>query len=271
MIRGDDSSLASRESDAIESTEVRISFCGRRASLGAKPVWHLVVYKAHPTTPASLQWTRPFYNPVARSVVAGTHRELPFSAYQFERDFLTFAAGLYSLWLHPLLIPSYAALASILVLILQIIFSFSPIKALRARISTSTEGTSTSDEHSASSTRTGLLSAVKDHVERSGGSVIFIFHLSRLVLVLSLLVLSIFCFLQEEALHSADSGLSPLNKHWGKWRKKPKHRNGGGGGGSFSKREWLDLAACLNYVCLLATLNVACLIDQLFLKLKRWE
>jgi hypothetical protein len=170
-------------------------------------------------------------------------------------------SGFYSLWIHPLLIPPYAALASILVLILQIIVSSGPIKALRARISTSTEDASTAGEYSASSTRTGLLSAVKDHVEKSGGSIIFVFHLSRLVLVLSLLVLSIFCFLQDEGLHSVNSGLGPLNKHWGKWRN-PKHRNGGGGG-SFSKREWLDLAACLTYVCLLATLSVPS--HQLFL------
>jgi hypothetical protein len=97
-------------------------------------------------------------------------------------------------------------------------------------------------------------------VERSGGSTIFVFHLSRLVLVLSLLVLSIFCFLQEEVLHSADSGLGPLNKHWGR-RRTPKHRKGGGGS-SFSKREWLDLAACLNYVCLLVTLSVPSLINS---------
>lgn len=150
-----------------------------------------------------------------------------------------------SFWIHPLLIPSYAALASILVLILQIIFS-----ALRARA----EDTSTAGEYNASSTRTGLLSAVKDHVEKSGGSIIFVFHLSRLVLVLSLLVLSIFCFLQEEALHSADSGLGTLNKHWGKWRNR-KHRNRS----SFSQREWLDLAACLNYLfaSFLALVSVA--------------
>lgn len=178
------------------------------------------------------------------------------------KRFLTFAAGFDSSWIHPLLIPSYAALASILVLILQLIFSFGPIKAFRARISTSTEDASSAGENSASSTRTGLLSAVKDHVEKSGGSTIFVFHLMRLVLVLSLLVLSIFCFLQEDVLHSADSGLGPLNKHWGKWRNR-KHRNGGGGGGSFSKREWLDLAACLNYVCLLlATLSVPSLINS---------
>ncbi len=158
-------------------------------------------------------------------------------------------SGFYSLWTHPLLIPSYAVLASVLVLILQIIFQSGPIKALRARVSASTEDTDTVGEYSANSHQTGLVSAVKDHVKRSGGLIIFGFHLLRLVLVLSLLVLSIFCFLREEGLHAADSGLDPLNKHWGKWRKR-KHR-GGGGSNSFSEREWLDLAACLNYVRLL--------------------
>src|SRR6266851_4681986 len=43
---------------------------------------------------------------------------------------------------------------------------------------------------------TALVSAVKDHVERSGGSTIFLFQLARLVL--TLLGLPIFCFLREE-------------------------------------------------------------------------
>lgn len=180
--------------------------------------------------------------------VAGTHRGLPLIYFAlFRKSFFNDCSGLYSLWIHPLLIPSYAVLASILVLIIQIILSSGPIKALRAPISNS-EDASTAGEYSTSSTRTGLVSAVKEHVKRSGGSIIFVFHLSRLVLVLSLLVLSIFCFLQEEGLHSASSDLGSLNKHWGKWRRR-KHRNGGGGD-SLSKREWLDLAACLNYVCL---------------------
>ena len=184
---------------------------------------------------------------MARSFVAATHRELYLAPFNL-KVISNVRAGFYSLWVHPLLIPPYAALASILVLILHIIFSSGPIRALRPRISTTAEDTSTAGEYNARSTRTGLVSAVKDHVERSGGSVIFGFHLSRLVLVLSLLVLSILCFLQEEGQHAADSGLGPLGKHWGKWRKR-KHRNGGDGG-SLSKREWLDLAACLNYVCL---------------------
>jgi hypothetical protein len=181
-----------------------------------------------------------------RSFAVRTHRKLPMSAYQNE-TVCSFCAGFYSLWTHPLLVPSYAVLASIVILLLQTIFS-GPIRALRARISATAEDACTAGESSASSTRTGLVSAVKDHVERSGGSIIFVFQLSRLVLVLSLLVLSIFSFLQEEGLHSADSGLNPLNKHWGK-RRRRKHRNGGGGGGLFTEREWLDLAACLSYVC----------------------
>ena len=153
------------------------------------------------------------------------------------------------MWTHPLLIPSYAVLASIAILLLQAIFLSGPVKALRTRFSTTTdsEDTDSTSEPTTSITQTGLVSAVKDHVERSGGSVIFVFQLLRFAVILSLLVVSIFCFLREEGQHSANSGLNTLNKHWGKWGKR-KHRHGGGGG-SFSKREWLDLAACLNYVC----------------------
>jgi hypothetical protein len=149
-------------------------------------------------------------------------------------------------WTHPLLIPSYAALASIVIILLQTIYSSGPVKAFRARFSATTEDTDATGESSTSSDQTGLVSAVKDHVERSGGSIIFIFQLLRFVLVLSLLVLSIFCFLKEEGSHSADSGLSLLGKHWGKWRKR---KNRHGDGFALSKREWLDLAACLTYVC----------------------
>ena len=171
------------------------------------------------------------------------------SAYQIEKCYFEISdlcAGFYSSWTHPLLIPSYAVLASIAILLLQTIFLYGPIKALRARFSVTTEDACTTGESSASSTRTGLRSAVRDHVERSGGLIIFAFQLSRLVLVLSLLVLSIFSFLQDEGSHSADSRLNALNKHWGK-RRKHKHRKSGGD--SFSEREWLDLAACLTYVC----------------------
>ena len=152
------------------------------------------------------------------------------------------------MWTHPLLIPSYAALASIVIILLQTVYSSRPVRAFRARFSATTEDTDATGESSTSSDQTGLVSAVKDHVERSGGSIIFIFQLLRFVFVLSLLVLSIFCFLQEEGSHSADSGLSLLGKHWGKWRKR---KNRHGDGFSLSKREWLDLAACLTYVCLL--------------------
>jgi hypothetical protein len=205
------------------------------------------------------EWTRSSSLPGTRSSIVRTNRKLSTSlvdkhigAYQIEKCYFEFSdvrAGFYSPWTHPLLIPSYAVLASIVILLLQTIFLSGPIKALRARFSGTTEDAFTTGESSASGTRTGLVSAVKDHVERSGGLVIFAFQLSRLVLVLALLVLSIFSFLQDEGSHSTDSGLNALNKHWGKWRKR-KHRNGGGrGGDSFSEREWLDLAACLTYVC----------------------
>lgn len=90
---------------------------------------------------------------------------------------------------------------------------------------------------------TVLMSAVKDHVERSGGStIIFLFQFAYFVLVLALLGLSIFCFLGEEeqqqpsfidsaGLRRVDS-LRSASKHG---RKKPKHYHGHEGG-SFSER-----------------------------------
>jgi len=88
--------------------------------------------------------------------------------------------------------------------------------------------------------------AVKDHVERSGGSTIFLFQLACLVIVLALLALSIFCFLREEEEQqqqqpssiNSTSLLRVNSLHGGSkhGRKKPKHKHGLGGG-SFSERE----------------------------------
>ncbi len=113
---------------------------------------------------------------------------------------------------------------------------------------------------------TALVSAVKDHVERSGGSTIFLFQLARLVLVLTLLGLPIFCFLREEEEQqkqqqqpsSIDSAgllrvdsLRGGSKHG---RKKSKYKHGQGGG-SFSEREWIHLAFCLDYVRRVSSLS----------------
>ncbi len=156
-----------------------------------------------------------------------------------------FALGLLSFWTHPLLIPSYFALLSILVLVAQANFSSGPVRRPRGEDApaAATRGES---GVAASATRTGLVSAVKDHVEKSGGSTIFLFQASRLLVVLTLLGLAIFGFVREEGQQhvSPSSVVSALNKHWGK-RHKGKHRNGGG---SLTKREWLDLTLCLTYV-----------------------
>ncbi len=179
-------------------------------------------------------------------------------------------------WTRPLLIPSYFALASVVVLILQALFSSRPAKRLwlRARIGAALEDESEGAAAAESSvvaaggnsdgTRTGLVSAVKDHVERSGGSTIFLFQLARLIVVFALLALSIFCFLREEeepqqqqpsSINSASllrvDSLHGASKHG---RKKPKHKHGHGGG-SFSEREWIDLAFCLDYVRRVSSLS----------------
>ncbi|KAH9028052.1 ABC transporter type 1, transmembrane domain-containing protein [Lactarius deliciosus] len=149
-----------------------------------------------------------------------------------------------SFWTHPLLIPSYLALFSIIVLLAQAIFSSRPVRRLLDEdapvIATRGESGVT-----ASTTRGGFVSAVKDHVEKSGGSIIFLFQVLRLLVVLTLLGLAIFSSVQEEGQQhiSPSSAVSALD-HWGMGHE-GKHRYGGR---SLIEREWLDLTLCLTYL-----------------------
>ena len=147
-----------------------------------------------------------------------------------------------SLWTHPLLIPSYVALLSIVVLVSQAIFSSGPVRRLCGRDAPATTAGGDSGIP-ANATRTGFISAVKDHIEASGGPIIFFFRFTRLLAVLTLLTLAIFSFVQDESQQQVSSSL--LSKHWGK-KRKGKHRYAGGS--SLTKREWLDLTLCLTYV-----------------------
>ncbi|KAH9041242.1 hypothetical protein EDB85DRAFT_1921690 [Lactarius pseudohatsudake] len=146
-----------------------------------------------------------------------------------------------SFWTHPLLIPAYLALLSLLALSAQAIFSFGPVRSLRGE-NAPVAATCAESGVNESATRTGFVSAVKDHVEKSGGPIIFIFQVSRLVVVLTLLGLAIFSFVQEEGQQhiSPSSAVSALNG-----RRHSKHRSGGG---SLTEREWLDLILCLTYL-----------------------
>lgn len=148
-----------------------------------------------------------------------------------------------SLWTHPLLIPSYLALLSIVVLVAQAIVSSGPVRRFRGKDAPQAAAGS---ESGVTASGTGFVSAVRDHVKLSGGSTIFLFQVTRLVVVLTLLSLAIFSFVQDEVQeHVSPSStlLSALSK-WGKKRKR-KHRYGGG---TLTKREWLDLTLCLTYV-----------------------
>jgi hypothetical protein len=154
----------------------------------------------------------------------------------------TLRLGCSSLWNYPLLIPSYCALLSILVLVVQIIFSSSPVRRFR-RVVTPEFATQSESGVAAGTTRTGFVSAVKDHMDKSGGSNIFLFHVFRLVVVFTLLCLAIFRFVQEEGRQhvSPSFAVNALGTRRGK-----KHR--GKHHGSLTKREWLDLMLCLTYV-----------------------
>ena len=150
-----------------------------------------------------------------------------------------------SLLTHPLLIPSYFALGSIFIFIAQANFSSGPVPRLRGEDPTAA-ATQDSDESSVeTATQPGFVSAIKGYVEASGGSTIFLFQVSRLVVVLALLCLAIYNFLQEEGQQrvSPSSAVGALIKHWGKMSK-GKHYCGG----SLTEREWLDLTLCLSYV-----------------------
>jgi hypothetical protein len=150
-----------------------------------------------------------------------------------------------SLLTHPLLIPSYFALSSIAILVAQAIFSSSPVRRLRDDDPTVA---AIQDESgvAATATQTGFVSAVKGHVETSGGSTIFLFQISRLVVVVALLCLAIFSFVQEEGQQhvSPSPSVGALIKNWGK-KRKGKFRYGEG---PLTKRELLDLTLCLTYV-----------------------
>ncbi|KAH9028057.1 hypothetical protein EDB83DRAFT_2543807 [Lactarius deliciosus] len=147
-----------------------------------------------------------------------------------------------SFWTHPLLIPSYLALLSILVLSTQAIFSSGPVRRLRGE-DAPVAATCAESGVNESATRTGFVSAVRDHVEKSGGSIIFIFHVLRLLVILTLLGLAIFGFVQGEGQQhiSPSSAVSALNGR----RHEGKHRSSGG---SLTEREWLDLILCLTYL-----------------------
>ncbi|KAI9435350.1 hypothetical protein H4582DRAFT_2112394 [Lactarius indigo] len=152
------------------------------------------------------------------------------------------AQKLPSLWVHPLLIPSYLALLSVLVLLVWAIFSSGPVRRLHGEYApvAATRGDSGVP---VSATRAGFMSAVKDHVENAGGSVIFTFQVLRLLVVLALLGLAIFSSVQEEGQQHVSplSAVSALNgrEHEGK-----RHY----GGDSLTKCEWLGLTLCLTYL-----------------------
>lgn len=195
----------------------------------------------NPTTLLFPRWTRSSSVPLM-STRSPRRIRCKCSWHSFDDMIRTSLWGCSSPWNHPLLIPSYFALLSIVVLVAQAIFSSGPVRRLCGK---DVPAAGTHSEAGAA-TRTGFVSAIKDHMEHSGGSIIFLFQLTRLVAVLTLLSLAIFSFVQDEAQQqhiSPSSALSAFRKHWGK-KHKGKHRNGN----SLTKREWLDLTLCLTYV-----------------------
>ncbi|KAF8265084.1 hypothetical protein EI94DRAFT_1736769, partial [Lactarius quietus] len=109
----------------------------------------------------------------------------------------------------PVTHPIYLALLSIVVLVAQAILSSGPVRRLRGKDAPSAAAGGDSGV-TASATGTGFVSAVKDHVEISGGSTIFLFQVARLIVI--------FSFVQDEGQQRV-SPVSAFSKHWGKKRK----------------------------------------------------
>ena len=118
-------------------------------------------------------------------------------------------------------------LLSSVVLVAQVIVSSDPIRKLRGKDAPA--AASAESGVTVSATRAGFVSAVKNHVKTSGGSIIFVFQVSRLLVVLTLLGLAIFSFVQEEGQQhvSPSSSVSALSKHWSKKRRDKRHYGGG--------------------------------------------
>ena len=136
-------------------------------------------------------------------------------------------------------IPSYLVLLSIIVLVVQSIFSSGPVRRPRANEAYEA-ATGGGSGVAISATRTGFVSALNylnGHVETSVELIIFLFQVSRFLVVLTLLGLAIFSIFQERGQQhvSPSSVVGAPKKHLYV-------------GVSLTKREWLNLTLSLTYV-----------------------
>ncbi|KAI0317990.1 hypothetical protein OF83DRAFT_1118292 [Amylostereum chailletii] len=147
-------------------------------------------------------------------------------------------------WRRALVIPAYVAAVSFILIVLRVTASFGPVKRFFAK--SQEEESVLAQDPRTTDTSTGLLSAVKGHVNALGGPQIFVWRVMRMLSVFALLGLSVATFAQDEESRVGGSSFDALSKHWGKKHHR-KHKKSHTDG-MFTKHEWVDLVLCLTYL-----------------------
>lgn len=152
-----------------------------------------------------------------------------------------------SLWRNTLLLPVYFTAFSVIILLLQAIFSLKIVRSLAGRLfSSSYELIQDEDDVTPLAApptgRNGIFSDLKAHIKASGGATVFTYKAVRLLGCLSLLAFTIATavILEEQSSASHFSSFLKKKKHGGK------HENRDGY--TFSTAEWLQVGLCLVYV-----------------------
>jgi hypothetical protein len=149
-----------------------------------------------------------------------------------------------SVWNSELMVPSYLAVASALVLLLHIICSSKPIRSIYARLlpKATFQEESRAEERRAAHP-IGFFAEAKEHVLEHGGIPIFAYKVARLAGCFTFLALSAVTFILYEEDSTDTNDFHTL----GKWHRKPRRRRGNRDT-LFSPGEWLHVAVCATTV-----------------------
>ncbi|KAI0068112.1 P-loop containing nucleoside triphosphate hydrolase protein [Artomyces pyxidatus] len=104
-------------------------------------------------------------------------------------------------WRHPLMIPVYVALGSVLTLSIRALASFAPFFKTRLSSGERDSGPELVDEHGPTG---GLLSRFKETARKHGGLTIYLFKVARFISVVILLGLSVATILQDDKQGQSD-------------------------------------------------------------------
>ncbi|KAJ4476620.1 hypothetical protein J3R30DRAFT_3759412 [Lentinula aciculospora] len=154
-----------------------------------------------------------------------------------------------------LVIPLCFAAVSALFLLLHLIGNSQPFRKLFRQPVISLE------EFTAQVQPDNIVQELNAHIRSSGGPVIYVYMLARLIGSLALLGLSVTTLILDEVRRTGGQSLEPIGEEegdadaLGKWGKRhPKKKYGT----HYTKREWLEAAMCLTflYTSLLALISV---------------